>query len=204
MLDRVMPIDRSDIAVRKRALRRRILAARDAVDPERRRIWSEAIAVRLMARPELQRARTVHLFAGFGSEVDTLPIVRRLLDTGRRPVLPVVIRESWTLEHAAVSQVEELVPGFKGILEPSTSCPRVDPGAFDLVLVPGVAFDRRCGRLGYGGGFYDRFLAACRAPRIALVFSLQIVDAVPCDAADLPVDLVITEEEEIRCYPAGR
>jgi 5-formyltetrahydrofolate cyclo-ligase len=198
-----MPADRSDIATRKKALRRRILAARDAVDAGLRRTWSEAIAVRLMARPELERAKTVHLFAGFGSEVDTLPIVRKLLDTGRRPVLPVVIRESWTLEHAAVSKVEDLLPGFKGILEPSKGCPRVDPGALDLVLVPGVAFDRRCGRLGYGGGFYDRFLAACRAPRIALVFSLQIVDGVPCDAEDLPVDLVVTEEEEIR-YPVAR
>ncbi|MBI5500112.1 MAG: 5-formyltetrahydrofolate cyclo-ligase [Deltaproteobacteria bacterium] len=191
------PHDPADLREAKRALRRRVIRARDAVDAASRDAWSEAIASRLMARPELQRARTVHLFAGFGSEVDTLRIVRRLLETGRRPVLPVVLRETWTMEHAVVSALDDLAPGFKGILEPAVSCPRVGPGEIDLVIVPGVAFDRTGRRLGYGGGFYDRFLAACPAPRIALAFALQVVEEVPCDDCDLPVDRVITEEEEI-------
>lgn len=200
-----MTINPEDVRDEKRALRRRILRDRDAAESAVRRGWSEAIAGRLMARPEMQRARTVHLFASFGSEVDTLPVVRRLLETGRRPVLPVVVREAWTMEHAAISGLEDLVPGFKGILEPAGQCPRVAPAEIDLVVVPGLAFDRSGGRLGYGGGFYDRFLAECPAPRVALAFSLQVVDAVPRDARDLPVDLVITEEEEIPCpgFPRG-
>jgi 5-formyltetrahydrofolate cyclo-ligase len=94
--------------------------------------------------------------------------------------------------------MEDLEPGFKGIPEPVEACERVGPEAVDLVIVPGVAFDVRSGRLGYGGGFYDRFLASCRAPRIAVAFSMQIVDGVPCDEHDLPVDVVVTETGEIR------
>ncbi|MBI5489676.1 MAG: 5-formyltetrahydrofolate cyclo-ligase [Deltaproteobacteria bacterium] len=193
------PIPRGSPEIRdaKRALRRRMIRARDAADAASRDAWSEAIACRLMARPEMNRSRTVHLFAGFGSEVVTLRIVRRLLETGRRPVLPVVRPASWTMEHAVVSSLDDLAPGFKGILEPAASCPRVAPAEVDLVLVPGVAFDRRCRRLGYGGGFYDRFLAECPAPRVALAFALQIVEEVPCDDCDLPVDLVLTEADVI-------
>jgi len=186
-----------DVRGEKRALRRRILRERDGLPAERRAAWSRSIAERLLARPELLRAGTVHLFASFGSEVETLPIVERLLASGRRPVLPVVLRETWTMKHAAIRGLDDLVPGFKGILEPADGCPSCDPGEIDLVIVPGVAFDRRGGRLGYGGGFYDRFLAGCPAPRIALAFSMQIVEAVPCEECDLPIDVILTELEEI-------
>ena len=186
-----------DVRGEKRALRRRILRERDGLSAERRAAWSKTIGERLMARPEVLRARTVHLFASFGSEVETLPIVERLLASGRRPVLPVVLRETWTMKHAAIAGLDDLAPGFKGILEPTDGCTCAGPGEVDLVIVPGVAFDRQGGRLGYGGGFYDRFLAECPAPRIALAFSMQIVEAVPCEECDLPIDVILTEQEEI-------
>jgi 5-formyltetrahydrofolate cyclo-ligase len=185
----------------KIALRRRILELRDGIDPVAHRTWSERILERLMALEEMASARTVHVFASFGSEVDTIRLIGELLDTGRRAVLPVVDRARWTMTHRSIGRLGDLEPGFKGIREPCPGCEAVEPSEIDLVIVPGVAFDRTGGRLGYGGGFYDSFLALCRGTRVALAFSLQVVDEVPCEARDLPVHAVVTEEEVIRSSP---
>ena len=182
----------------KRGLRRSVIEKRDALPASERETASGAIARAVMDLDEMQEATTVHLFASFGSEVDTRPIIEGLLETGRRPVLPVVIPGQWTLEHAAITSLSDLEPGFRDIPEPRASCPRVGPDVIDLVIVPGVAFGRDCGRMGYGGGFYDRFLAACPAPRVAVAFSLQIVDEVPRDEHDLPVHAIVTESEIIK------
>ena len=98
---------------------------------------------------------------------------------------------------------EDLVPGFMDIPEPTASCEPVDPQEVDLVLVPGVAFDRQGNRLGYGGGYYDRFLQQCAAPRVALAFATQLVDHVPTEPHDLRVHAVVTDEEVIRIEPTG-
>jgi 5-formyltetrahydrofolate cyclo-ligase len=190
--------DASEIRTLKRRLRRSVIARRDALPASERAAASAAIARTVLSLEEMRDASTVHLFASFGSEVDTSPIIERLLETGRRPVLPVVVRNEWTMEHAAIGSLADLMPGFRDIPEPRATCPRVEPEEIDLVIVPGVAFGRGCGRMGYGGGFYDRFLAACPAPRIAVAFGVQIVEQVPCDEYDLPVDAIVTESEIIR------
>jgi len=190
--------DPGEIRLLKRRLRRSIIERRDALPAPERQAASLSIARTVMALDEMREASTVHLFASFGSEVDTSPIIERLLETGRRPVLPVVLAEQWTMEHAAISSLADLEPGFKDIPEPKVSCPRVTPDKIDLVIVPGVAFDRSGGRLGYGGGFYDRFLAESAAPRVAVAFWLQVFDDVPRDEHDLPVHAIVTEREIIR------
>jgi 5-formyltetrahydrofolate cyclo-ligase len=105
------------------------------------------------------------------------------------------------MEHACIGSLDDLEPGFKGIREPCRGCTKVGPDEVDLVVVPGVAFDRKGRRLGYGGGFYDGFLSTCGAPRIAIAFGVQVVDSVPCDECDLPVGVVITEDEIIEASP---
>jgi 5-formyltetrahydrofolate cyclo-ligase len=180
----------------KRALRQRILALRDGLDAATHQQRSAALRGRLFARPEYRAARTVHLFVPFGSELDTRPILEDLWARAVRAVLPRVAPEH-RLEHLAVTAWDDLAPGAWDIPEPVASCPAVDPAAVELILVPGVAFDRQGGRLGYGGGFYDRFLAACPGPRMALAFALQIVEQVPAAPHDLPVHRIVTEDEVI-------
>ena len=114
------------------------------------------------------------------------------------------VRPDHTLDHHAVRGPDELTPGPFGIAEPRPSCPTVAPAALDVILVPGVAFDRAGGRLGYGGGFYDRFLAACTGPRLGLAFALQLVACVPREAHDLPLAVLVTEAEVIRVAPPDR
>lgn len=100
------------------------------------------------------------------------------------------------LDLCAVADVErEVAPGFRAIREPQASCALLAPAAVEWVLVPGVAFDSACRRLGYGGGYYDRLLPslAASAARVAGAFELQVVDRVPATEHDLGVDAVVTE-----------
>jgi len=189
----------------KRALRAAVLARRDALDPAARATASDAISARLLALPSLARAHTVAAYLSFGSELDTAAFVRAVIASGRRLILPRAERASRALTMHAVTDLDgALLPGPFGIREPDPArCPAVAPDQIDFVLVPGVAFTPRCERLGYGGGFYDRFLPRCtRAPAlVAAAFALQVVETLPLEPTDLPVDRVITESGEFAREP---
>jgi 5-formyltetrahydrofolate cyclo-ligase len=185
------------LAERKRDIRRSVLHERDALLEEDRRARSAAITERLMALPELRSTRTVMAFWSFGSEVDTSGLIEALHAAGKRVVLPRVDGR----EVAAVVYVPGDPTGATsfGAMEP-TSAEIVRPTEIDVVIAPGVAFDRNGGRIGYGGGFYDRFLRSVRADTqvIGLAFAVQLVDEVPRGEHDRLVDVVVTEEALIR------
>ena len=178
----------------KTALRERMLAARSALPAAERARASTAIAARVLKLPAWRAARTVALHAALGSEVDTGDLVRAAAAEGKRIVWPRLSRDGRVMELAACS-AEELVPGPARALEPPASAPAVPPSAIDLVLVPGVAFDPGGNRLGRGRGHYDATL--CRlgpaAVRIGIAFDAQVVDAVPAEPHDVPLDAVATE-----------
>ncbi|HYZ12576.1 MAG TPA: 5-formyltetrahydrofolate cyclo-ligase [Actinomycetota bacterium] len=185
------------LAERKRDIRRSVLHERDALLEEDRRARSVAITERLMALPELRYTRTVMAFWSFGSEVDTSGLIEALHAAGKRVVLPRVDGR----EVAAVVYVpgDPTAAASFGAMEP-TSAEIVRSTEIDVVIAPGVAFDRNGGRVGYGGGFYDRFLRTVRAdtPVIGLAFAVQLVDEVPRGEHDRPVDVVVTEMGLIR------
>jgi 5-formyltetrahydrofolate cyclo-ligase len=179
----------------KGALRARILAARDALDPAQRGAGAQAIASRIAVLPSFDRATTVLATLPFGSEWDVRPLAQAALDRGKSIVLPRVDVATRRLVLHRVDDLDaDVAPGFHGIPEPLPRAAIVRPADVDCVLVPGVAFDPAGRRLGYGGGYYDRLLPHLRpgVPRIAGAFDVQIVDAVPVDAHDLAVDIVVT------------
>lgn len=175
--------------------RRRALAAGD------RRDRSGAIATRLYELEAWTAATTVHAYIGaVDGEVETRPIVARALAAGKRVVCPRVEWPGRRLRHFAIDRLDGLVESERGLWEPpGDSTTAVDPAELDLVLVPGLAFDRFGGRVGFGAGFYDRFLAATTAWRIALAYSLQIIERVPTEDHDQAVDRIVTEIEDIDC-----
>jgi 5-formyltetrahydrofolate cyclo-ligase len=182
----------------KRALRREVLAVRDALPPEDRRARSEAIAPRFLALPEVADAGTVLAFWSFGSEVDTAPLIERLLADGRTTAMPRI--EGTHVVPVAYRPGDEVRQTSFGAFEPLEG--RVlDATDLDLVVVPGVAFDDAGRRVGYGGGFYDRLLPGLRpgVPAIALAFSVQLVPEVPTGGMDSRVDAIVTEGKVIRC-----
>lgn len=184
----------------KRGLRRAVRAARDALAPEERAERSRRIARRLLGLRELDGARTVMVFASFGSEVDTAPILAGLARRGARLALPRIV--DGEVSAIAYRPGDPLAPAAMGVPEPAEGTP-VPEAEIDVVVTPGVAFDRAGYRLGYGGGFYDRFLRGVRreVPRVGVAFALQVVREVPHGVGDERVDLVVTEDEVIRCPP---
>ncbi len=186
-----------DLAQRKRALRRRVRAVRDALSSEERARRSEAVATNLFALPEVSGASTVMAFWSFGSEIDTQPIIRRLADEGRRVALPRVERHQMLA--VTYRPGDPVTEASFGAMEP-TDGEVVPPEALDVVIAPGLAFDRLGYRVGYGGGFYDRLLRRTRpdAVKVGVCFAVQVVDEVPHRRGDWHVDLVVTDEGAFR------
>jgi 5-formyltetrahydrofolate cyclo-ligase len=184
----------------KLAMRRRVLADRDALLPSQRAAASGAIVERILARADFRSAQTVLVTLPFGSEWETLAVVRAALAAGKTVAVPRVDATRRMLElHAIADPEHDVVAGYRDIPEPRPACPRIALGAIDFVLVPGVAFDRQGRRLGYGGGYYDRLLPLLSpsAVRVAGAFELQLVDRVPAGPHDVAVDAVITESRAL-------
>ena len=179
----------------KQELRARIVAARDAMGAADRGADSDAIAARISALPSFRDARRVLLTLPFRSEWNTRPLIDAALAAGKTLALPRVDTVNRMLDICIVRDISlDCAPGYRTIPEPHAHVERVAPDSIDWVLVPGVAFDVRGQRLGYGGGYYDRLLAQLPrlSPRVAGAFDAQVVDRVPAAQHDLVVDTLVT------------
>ena len=191
-----------DLSEAKAALRRRMRELRAAIPPEHRAELAARVEEHLFAEPAVREARNVMLFYSFGSEIPTRVMSRRLLAEGRRVLLPYL--DAAAMEAGEVRAGEPLTATAYGPKEPAHRV-AVDPGQIDVVMTPGLAFDRQGRRLGYGRGYYDRFLRRLspHALRVAIAFAVQVVDEVPADPGDERVDLIVTEDGIIRCEQGG-
>jgi 5-formyltetrahydrofolate cyclo-ligase len=181
----------------KAGLRREALARRDALPAELRQAVAETIAS--LAFPlEVRPGVVVSGFSPIGSEINPLPLMRRLAGRGALLALPVVSGRSRPLMFRAWIFGEPLGKGVWGIREPRPDAREVDP---DILLVPLAAFDRAGHRIGYGAGYYDLTLAGLRAHKpvvaVGLAYAAQEIPAVPATARDARLDLVLTEREVI-------
>ena len=180
----------------KAALRREILAARDALTVAARDERSIRITQKVLALEAYRNATCVLAYMSFGSEFNTSALLADVRANGKQLCLPRVNRDTHNLEIHRVENLEtELRSGVMGIREPLAGCPRTELNRIDFVLMPGVAFTPNCDRLGYGGGYYDRLITqfARRPPLIAAVFGLQMRDEIPLTTFDQRVDAVVTE-----------
>lgn len=182
----------------KKELRRLILSRRESLSTAEVEEKSRAITFRLLAMPVFQQAKTVMAYIQFRREVQTTAIIAAALQAGKRVAVPVTDTVGKRLIPSLLCDPErDLAPGAYGILEPKPEAIRpLVAGEIDLVLVPGVVFDLHCNRIGYGGGYYDRFLPSTgkNCCWLALAFELQLVERIPVEEFDLPVHMVVTEE----------
>lgn len=173
-------------------------AARRALPAEDRLRHAEAAAERLLALPEIARARTVLAYAATPEEIDPAPAVEALRARGVVIALPRVTGPGRLGLHS-VDPGTTLVPGPFGLLEPPGDSPTVAPGEIDVAIVPGVAFDGACRRIGHGGGFYDRLNAMMGgAVTVGLAFDEQVLGEVPCENHDVCVDVLVTPTRTLR------
>jgi 5-formyltetrahydrofolate cyclo-ligase len=181
-----------DIRAQKDALRQRLRAERNALDPERARAASAAVCRRVLALPAIARARTVTLYAAIQREIDVAEVARALLARGVRVAYPRI--DDPRLAFHAVTSLDELEPDVWKIPTPRRSTPVVPSAELDVLIVPGLAFDAGGHRLGYGRGYYDGELAAApQAVRVGVAHAFQLVDPLPVQVTDQPVDILITE-----------
>jgi 5-formyltetrahydrofolate cyclo-ligase len=180
-------------------IRRRMIALRASLSKEQRDAWNLDIECHLYGLSLWTSAQTVVAYYAMPNEVATLSILQSALNTGKRLFLPRCVPGEKFFEAVEVHDLAtDLVPGpLPGLMDPRPSLPAALPEeSFDLVLTPGVAFDYNGVRMGFGGGMYDKFLAlhpdACR---IALAFSLQVLDALPSAPHDVPMHAILTEKK---------
>ena len=181
----------------KAEVRRTAAAARRQLPDKDRR--SSQILARAAQLPRYNQAAWVMFYVDHGSEVRTRPLISKALAEGKQVVVPYC--QGVNLHTFLLQDLEELQPGTLGILEPATqlrhlSQRHVPPEKLQVVFVPGVAFDRRGGRVGHGRGYYDRFLPQLPANvlRLGLAYECQVFESVPMLPWDVAVDAVITEQ----------
>jgi 5-formyltetrahydrofolate cyclo-ligase len=181
----------------KQAFRLAIQEIRDLIPSEERKAKTQIIAEKFYTLREYCEAANILIYYPFRSEIDTTLIMAKAITDGKRVILPRVSGK--VLELFYIRDInKDLKPGTFGIPEPdSGSCAPAKYTDPDIVVVPGVGFDRHKNRLGYGGGFYDRLLPKLskNIQKIALCFQVQIVDLLPAFAHDIRVDKVISENE---------
>jgi len=216
----------------KQTLRKRTLALREQLSLDQRAVHSAAITNRLLQLPQYQQAKAVLGYMNFGAEFASELWVQRVLADGKKLALPRVNRRTMQLDLYWVDDIEnQLAAGMWGIREPIVDrCERVSTiFEVEFALLPGVAFTRDGGRLGYGGGFYDKLLMkqlatrlgeqttlakslvmaqledenqASRPSLVAAAFSMQVVPNVPLETTDVKVEWLVTEHETIHCADA--
>lgn len=187
------------------SLRRQILAERDRISPDSLKEWSLAITARVLDLPALAGTPVVFVYMHFRSEVRTDALIWSLLARGSSVCVPLTLTGQSRLLAVRISDPDhEVAPGYRGIPEPLPhllTSAVVSPRDINAVIVPGSVFDPGGGRLGYGGGYYDRFLAleSPEAVRLALAFGLQLVEKVPAEPHDQSMDWIVTEEKLYDC-----
>ena len=183
----------------KRSLRSQLLALRRALSHDEWCVSSSAAQRNLLSLGEFVRAECVALYAPAHNETDTGLILTAAFQSGKRVLYPAVCGHHMVFRH--VERLEELQQGTFGILEPCATAAEHQADEADLIVVPGVAFDQSGHRIGYGKGFYDRFLhhPGRTASLVGLCHDFQLTDgAIPADSHDIPMDIVVTDERIIR------
>ena len=182
----------------RQMLRNKILGARDLLSASERHEKSSSAIQNFWSLPEMKRWSTLFVYVNFRSELETLELIRLCLSQGKRVAVPLVDASTVSMIPLLIQDPEkDLVPGYYGIPEPDPQKSlRVAAREIDAAVIPGSVFDIQGGRLGYGGGYYDRFLVneAPQAKRIGLAFEMQVVEKVPVEPHDQPLDILITEK----------
>lgn len=195
----------------KKALRKEMSQRWNKLAPEEIQRRSQLVFERLCEHDIYRRASVIYSYASFRSEVDTWKFNRQVLADGKILALPKVLGKE-RMEFYRIDSIDRLIEGYMGIREPGPECPPINRDqpeyAKGIIIVPGLAFDREFYRLGYGGGYYDRYLSACCMEQrngcfvksdnrflisCGVAYDGQMVEKVPREGTDHPLDHIVTE-----------
>lgn len=184
----------------KTELRQQVISDRKLLSPQDKTLKSLSIGQRLMNLEAIKNARAVAAYLDFRGEVETRAFIQELLGANIKVYLPRLVQNGSQMTFYAIESIEaletHLISNHFGIREPNPErCPVADLEILDVVVTPGVAFSQSGYRLGYGGGYYDRFFATIdpSIKRIGICFDLQVLEKVPTESHDIPLNMIITE-----------
>ncbi|EOV9526319.1 5-formyltetrahydrofolate cyclo-ligase [Bacillus cytotoxicus] len=179
-------------------LRKRMLKHMHSMTQEQRKALSEQIADSLYEQREWKEAETIGITLSMDHEVNTYVIIEKAWQEGKKVVVPKCNRKTRTMTFREIMNWDQLETVYMNLREPiPTVTKEVKVNEIDLLFVPGIAYTRRGERIGYGGGYYDRYLATYEGARVSLAFDFQIVDDIPIEPFDQNVEKIITEKETI-------
>lgn len=185
----------------KKEFRKKVISERKNQSPEFISKNSSIITDKLLQMDCVKKAKTIMLYLDFNNEVQTDDLINKLISLRKIVASPITLKEEKKLIPTQITNLKEGIKiGAYNIREPKPECSKaIDIKDLDVVIVPAVAYDTDCYRLGYGGGFYDRFLENLRpdAKTIGIAFDLQIFDEVPKEPHDAQLDFIITESKII-------
>lgn len=183
-------------------LREQILEIRKNLNDQNVESYSNIIINTLLKSELYKKASNIMSYVSFNNEVNTHRFIVKAIEDGKKISVPYIDNKNKIMLPCLIDDIDELVPGYFGILSPDPNKLKIiDAKSIDLVIVPGACFDINGYRIGYGGGYYDKFLPLLRkdASSIGLAFSFQVIDKVPFEKYDIPVDFIITEKDFIEC-----
>ncbi len=178
----------------KKSLRQEIFKQRKALDAQAYQAHSRAVTQRLLDNGFLDGIHSVHLYYPINNEVYTLELIEELWRRSIQVVMPRTDLKNHKLDNYPITSFDQLEErtAYK-LLEPKQSLP-IHEGDCDLILVPGLAFDHSLNRIGYGGGFYDRFLAQSSGRKVAIAYDFQVREAIPSEPHDIKMDQIVTDQ----------
>ena len=182
------------VSVQKAALRKHLLEKRDETSAELRDITSGKIHENLKKISSYANSQNIACYSSIGSEINTRNIMLNILEQSKNLLLPRVINDN--LEFYVVPNLEKLEKGSFEIMEPKDSCKKAEK--INCILIPTVGISKTGIRLGYGKGYYDKFLSSTDAVKISLTYAKQIVKSIPNDSHDVKIDWIITEDENVK------
>lgn len=176
----------------KKDIRKRVLEKRNQITEKEWEERSRSIYKKVVTHPFFLQADAIYCYVDYRSEVGTRKIIEHAWNCEKKVATPKVNGDEMAFYY--IQSFEDLLEGFKGIPEPRPTHPAKDEQV--LVIMPGVAFDMKCNRIGYGKGYYDKYLRVHpNANTIAIAFELQMVESIPAENYDICPDIIITEEK---------
>jgi len=190
----------------KQTLKSGILEKRKSLSREEVKEKSAKIKQKLYSLPEFKKAKNIMFYVSFNNEADTIETIKELLknkgENKKNIIVPYVEKNNPILQLSELKNFSDLEPKTFGIFEPKEcKIKKFDANKLDLVVVPGIVFDENGHRIGYGHGYYDRFLKkiSSKAKKAGLAFDFQLIGKIPEEQHDIPVDFVITEKRIVKC-----
>lgn len=194
----------NEISNKKKQIRREKLKIRREMTIEEKSNYDKIIKDKFFESSFYKESENIFIYISYDSEINTKDIIMRAIKEGKKIYVPRTEFSTKLMNAVRIENFDNLVESRYGILEPKKDEPFIDPNDLDLIVVPGVAFDKNGGRVGYGAGYYDRYFKRInnenksKIIKLVLAYDFQLIDKVPTDEEDVLIDAVMTEKQFIK------